>query len=94
MYSLESDRPDPLPPLTLARKTADPSVPHFIHSQNGIITVTTPHKAVKIKGAHIHKSLRIVPGRKLTPPVYVSDHHPQFPLMGSSHHEPWSHHHH
>lgn len=49
MYSLESDCRDPLPPLTLARKTADPSVPHFVHSQNGIITLTRPHKAVKIK---------------------------------------------
>lgn len=66
-------------------------MPHCVHSQNGIITVTTPHKAVKIKGAHKHKSLRVVPGTKLTALVYVSNHHPHLSLMGSSHNDPTGH---
>lgn len=39
----------PIPLLSLARKIPDPSVPHSVHSQNGITTVPIPHKAVKIK---------------------------------------------
>lgn len=49
VYSLESDCfRDPLPPLTLARKTADPPCASLPVHQNGIITVTRPHKAVTL----------------------------------------------